>query len=166
MSPSPFDLPSTRGRMRPQRCSFEAGGARGFTLIELLIVTAIIGILAAIAIPAMDTAIQKSRQRATMADMRTLANAIHAYVVDEGHFPDGATMAAIKPFLVPFVTKVFPSRDAWKNTFGYSTDGQTNYTFESYGADGLPGADISFATRFDFNRDIIHSNGRFAAAPD
>ena len=163
---SPFNPVPTRGRMRPPRSSFESGGPYGFTLIELLIVTAIIGILAAISIPALDTAIQKARQRATMVDMRTLANAIHAYFVDEGHFPNGATLAAIQPFLVPHITKVFPSRDAWKNDFGYATSGQSDYTFESYGADGLPGADISFATRFDFNRDIVHNNGRFAATPD
>ncbi len=162
----PFNSVPTRGRMRPPRSSSEPGGACGFTLIELLIVTAIIGILAAISIPALETALQKARQRATMSDMRTLANALHAYLVDEGHFPDGATMAAIEPFLVPRITKVFPSRDAWKNDFGYATNGQTDYTLECYGADGLPGADISFATRFDFNRDIVHSDGRFAATPD
>ena len=94
--------------MRPPQSSSESGGACGFTLIELLIVVAIIGILTAISIPALDTAIQKSRQRATMSDMRTLANALHAYLVDEGHFPDGASMAAIQPFLVPHITKDFP----------------------------------------------------------
>ncbi len=166
MIPPPFHPVPTHGRMRPPRSSPESGGAYGFTLIELLIVTAIIGILAAIAIPALDTAIQKTRQRATMSDMRTLANALHFYLVDEGHFPDGVTMAAIRPFLVPHITKVFPSRDAWKTDFGYATNGQSEYTIESYGADGLPGANISFATRFDFNRDIVHSDGMFAATPD
>ena len=163
---SPFSPVLTHARMRPRRRSSESGGACGFSLIELLIVVAITGILVAISIPALDTAIQKSRQRATMSDMRTLANALHAYLVDEGHFPVGASMAAIKPFLVPHITKVFPSRDAWKTDFGYATNGQSEYTIESYGADGLPGANISFATRFDFNRDIVHSDGRFAATPD
>ena len=44
--------------------------SRGFTLIELLIVVAIIGIIAVILIPNLLDALQKSKQKRTVADIR------------------------------------------------------------------------------------------------
>ena len=60
----------------------------GFTLIELLIVIAIIGILAAIAIPNLLNAVQRGKQKRTMSDMRALATAIEATIVLCGPMPE------------------------------------------------------------------------------
>ncbi len=56
------------------------GNQRGFTLIELMIVVAIIGILAAIAIPLYSNVTQKSRIARVQADLRALASAVTMYM--------------------------------------------------------------------------------------
>ncbi len=54
----------------------------GFTLIELMIVIAIIGILAAIAIPQFSAYRQRSYNSAAQSDIRNIATAQEAYYVD------------------------------------------------------------------------------------
>jgi type IV pilus assembly protein PilA len=58
----------------------------GFTLIELMIVIAIIGILAAIAIPQFSAYRTRSYNSAAQSDLRNMATAQEAYYVDESKY--------------------------------------------------------------------------------
>ena len=69
---------------------FRKGNQKGFTLIELLIVVAIIGILAAIAIPQFASYRKKAFDAAAQSDNRTMRTELEGYYTDNSHYPLGA----------------------------------------------------------------------------
>ncbi len=149
----------------------------GFTLIELLIVIAIIGILAAIAIPNLLNAVQRGKQKRTMSDIRMMATAVEAYAVDNNFYPSGqctGKFTAISTVMTDTSLSVLAptyianpvKKDGWSNFLLYNTTANNQeYGFRSLGRDNAL-TNIACTTTTNFNDDILYSNGGFLNYPE
>lgn len=133
---------------------------QGFSLIELLIVVAIIGIIAAIGVPMLMDAIDRSKQRRTMGDMRTIVIANGTYHVDnQGFAPNLAALVGGE-----YLQVALPD-DGWGNGFVYNSGGP-NYDLTSLGRDGVAGPAAPNPWVNDpYEPDIIVNDGAFTQAP-
>ena len=76
-------------RVATETLELRTDGRTGFTLVELMVVVAIVGILAAIAIPKFASLMRKSNEGACKGNLGAIRSALSIYYGDmEGQYPD------------------------------------------------------------------------------
>jgi len=143
--------------------------AKGFTLIELLIVVAIIGIIAAIAIPNLLNAIDRGKQKRTMADLRSVGTAIEEYSIDNNFYPVASDVSELETHVTPSYMRKLPERDGWGGDF-YVRSVAGEYTLASCGKGETNCTTLDVQTGGGktslFSDDIVFSGGSFVQWPE
>lgn len=83
---------------------------RGFTLVEVMVVVVIIGLLAAMSLPAYRRITLRSKTAAVVSDLRSFSTAFITYSLQNGQWPADAMPQQIPPVMIAALSNGFGQR--------------------------------------------------------
>ena len=132
-------------------------GSAGFTLVELLVVLAILGLIAAIAVPQTIGYLGRAKSNTAGIQVDNLGAALDLYRLDVGRYPSDSEgldalvnrPADVRNWAGPYLQKAASLLDPWEKPYEYRFPGQNGeYDLFSLGADGQEGGEGE-------NRDLV-----------
>ena len=114
----------------------------GFTLVEIMIVVAIIGLLAALAVPGFIRSRMRSQGERTVNDCRIMDHAIDEWAIETGQ-KNGATVNTTAA--QGYLKGAWPTNDAIGNSYNFTVVGSTQVQIAAATKTALSGVGIDWA---------------------
>jgi hypothetical protein len=169
----PSQTEAVERALRNQKSFWKFAGI--LTVVTILLYVPVV--LVAIAIPNMNGGIQRSKQKRSMADLRSIGTAVEAYATDHGAYPAATNIDELRPLITPVYMKYIPPNDGWGKPFIYESvhcaDSKCQRYYIASGGENLelerdsPSEyGTSPITTSTFDADLVYSNGEFVVAPE
>ena len=102
----------------------EYSGRNGFTLVELLVVVLIIGILAAVALPQYQKAVEKSKAAEAFVVLKSVYPAVQNYYLEHGEWPTSFSALDIN---IPYT-----GNKKWSNNYSKDVRSNQDWSLQLY----------------------------------